>query len=266
MVRLSNQQVKELIKNKAIREKLPRPVVAYVRPTVSNLDPLKKILLDEDVYVIGSGLSAYDLKWDWFSDKKTICINNTIKWFRNPTLHLFLDMPVLQEGGRVHGVPIVTKMGNQVDPRFGDVYHIKVGHRGRINSEPEKAGFFSSYSSTQVGIHLAQYLGAKRIFLIGVDQKFMNYDECLDLEKFFEISPMHGNGLPKLSEQYLKLKKNNQGFGHWYSPWFAHKRDKFESSYVKAGDMMTPLYQFQNIYQLSPIHNTGFPSFNIEDL
>lgn len=260
MVRLSDSQIKALLKNKSVRESQPK--VLTIRKTVpsgSNLEPLKDLFFGKDVYIIGSGLSAYDLDWNWFDGKTTVCINNTIKWFRNPSLHVFLDMPVLQEGGRAQGVPILTKTGNSVDERFGSVYKVRVGRS--MNHEPEQGGFYSSYSSTHVSIHVALYLGSKNVYLIGCEQMFYNREQVAELELYMRTNPMYGARLPSIVEQYDKLKSKNRGFGHWYSPWMAHNRDKLENSYKLAGDRMEPFYKYKNVYQLAKIHNTKFPFY-----
>jgi hypothetical protein len=267
MVRVSEEQLKILreryAKNKAHRESLPLPRIQPRHPDVSDISYFKKQFKDQDVYIIGSGPSLYGIDWEVFKDKKTICINNTIKWFKNPTVHIFLDMQVLKEGGRSPGIPIVTKIGNFVPDHTGPVYKIRVGRN--LNSNPEANGFYSAFSTGHIAIHFAIHCGAKRIFILGMEKGFLDNDQFKQLKGYMDASPWHKTHHDIL-EQKAKCEKRGYQMGHFYSQEMRHTRDNGHKSYNSAGERLTPFYDVPEIYQLTPVHFTEFPFKDIKDI
>jgi len=255
-LRISKEQLiilrKRYQESKVIREvaRLERKQV----PAVSNLSELKQQFQGEDIHVLGSGLSLYGIDWDLFNGKKTICINNTIKYCNKPTVHVFLDMPVLEEGGKKHGVPIITRIGNSVQSNVNDIYKIRCGRA--MTQNPIERGFYSAFSTGHIAIHLALYFGAKNIYLWGIEKGFMNREEIVKLSDYMKESGYYKK--LDIVDQYDRLKKSNKGFGHFYSTEWQHRRDNKPNPYQAAGDKLKPFYQFDNIFQASPVHFTQF--------
>ena len=232
-------------------------------PSVSDLSGLKKQFQGEDVHILGSGPSLYGIDWNFFKDKKTICINNTIKYMTvNPSVHVFLDMPVLQEGGKRHGVPIITKVGNNVPSNVNEVYKIRCGRA--LTNDPMNRGFYSAFSTGHIAIHLALYFEAKNIYLWGIEKGFLEKNEMIKLSDHMKSSPWYTKD--DIIEQDEKLRQKGFQMGHFYSPDMIHRRDNKPKAYHGAGSKLDPFYTFKNIYQMTPIHFTKFPYKDIATL
>ena len=266
-MRITEEQRKEMQRRFALQSQAEegRSIPRYFHRTWShetknncNLSRFKEEFYDQDVHILAGGVSLYGIDWDRFKDRKTICVNNTIKWFTHPSVHLFLDMPVLLEGGRTDGVPIITRVGNNVPTDKGEVYHLKCANR--ITLDPERNGFFSHYSTVHVAISLALFAQAKRVFLWGVEQMFMNDEQFKTLSDFQWLCDWYKK--KDILKVYNKMKKNGQCFGHFYSHAMPHKRDGVERPYKNArhglNDFMQHVHRMP-IFNMSPVHNTPFP-------
>ena len=215
----------------------------------SDMQWLTDLLINQDVHIIGSGASLWGINWDLFKNQKTLVVNNTIKYYPNPTAHVFLDMPVLKQGGHTPGVPIITKRGNVVPQ---PAHHIIVSNQ--FDKTGEK-GYYSPFSTAHTCISLALVHGAKRIFLWGLEQ--MHYDEitALKFHKYVQTSPYYIR--KDFIDQWRKIKSKGGYMGHFYSEDIPHQRDKIAKSYINAGDRMAPFKGYP-VYQTTPIHNTPF--------
>lgn len=266
MVRVTREQLEALTeryaKNRENQIQLSQPRPRY-RIETSDLSDLRPHFQGKDVFVIGSGPSLYGIDWSVFEGKPTICINNTIKWFKKPTIHTFLDLPVLQQGGLSPGVPVVTKTGNNVPEHNNKIYKILVGRK--YSETPEKNGFYSAYSTGHVAINLAIYFKAKRIFLLGLEKGFLGESQFKELKKYMDSVPWYKNHHDIL-EQAASCKKKGYDMGHFYTPWMPHGRDRQVKSYNVAGDRLDPFYGKAEIYQLTPIHFTKFPFKSINEI
>jgi len=263
-VRITEKQLASLKERFALQSQ-ERPIPRYFQTTWSRETPhntdlswFKESFEGQDVHILAGGVSLYGIDWNRFKDRKTICVNNTIKWYPNPSVHLFLDMPVLSEGGRSVGVPIITRVGNNVSNKEGEVYHIRCANR--ITLEPERTGFFSHYSTVHVAISLCLFAQAKRVFLWGVEQMFMNDEQFKQLSEFQWLCDWYIK--KDILKVHAKMKKNGQSFGHFYSPVMPHKRDGVERPYKNARHGLNEFIPHMSkipMFNMSPVHNTPFP-------
>jgi len=145
------------------------------------LEELQDSFLGEDVYVVGSGKTLEYYPKDFFEDTVTIGINqgwanvlprvdfmvtkyheNARIWRENPRVGLL----VVTRYQRGHGREEIEEAPRQV---IAD-HNPNPVERFRADSWPtEPHALVASYSSITTGMHLAAYMGARRIFLVGAD-------------------------------------------------------------------------------------------------
>ena len=227
----------------------------------SDLSWLVEELNGQDVHIIGGGVTLFGIDWSKFEGRKTIIVNNTLKWMKKGTCLLFLDMPVLEVVGQIdHDLPVITKIGNRVNGH-PNVHYIKLANR--VTPNPLQRGFYSHYATVHVAISIALFCSAKRIFLWGCEQMMMNQEQFETLKTWQETSNWYKDDILRA---YHQLKHQNKHFGHFYSTEFQHGRDNFPKPYQNAGNGMKEFLGKGEIYNMSPIHNTPFAFFDHRNL
>ena len=190
------------------------------------LDCYKNKHIDEDIYVIGSGKSCDFLPKDFLDNKITIGINQVYNKFKvnylvrketsllkeviekNPdTIHFISKGDCGNDNNK--NLEIITREYS-VNNNIVIFNHNINTHR--INSLPEDNCMLVSYSTIVSGIHLAAYMGAKNIILIGHDcccidnqPNFAGYHT----DKTYKIA--HKAGVEGYKE-WLKLIENDTVF------------------------------------------------------
>ena len=151
----------------------------------NKLSDYKNIHPGEDIYIIASGKSLDFLDKSFFDNKITIGINQCYKYI-SPTYcirkeHQFID-DVLKETSDsvIHFVSIGNCGGNNtsnvknymMNKRIVFFPHFYNHHT--LNDLPSEGNIVVSYSTITSGIHLAAYMGAKNIILVGHDGGSIN--------------------------------------------------------------------------------------------
>ena len=184
-----------------------------------------------DVYIIASGKSADYVEPSFFDNKITIGINQVYNRFQ--TTYLVRKEPeYLMESldKTINNTVIFISKGrcgdnNVINQEY--VMKLPLKHKKRIvifdhdpncltnlASLPEGNKLITSYSTITSGIHLAAYMGARNIILLGHDCGTLD-DECnfigYHTDKSYKL--VHKNGqndykiwLTKIEDQTLKLK------------------------------------------------------------
>jgi hypothetical protein len=248
-----------LNRNLSQSQSLQKKVVMYQRQWSQNprsmpdMSWLVDKITNQDVHILGGGASLHGIDWSWFDDKVTLCINNTIKYYPRPTAHVFLDMPVLMQGGQTPGVPIITKYGNAVrEPCFN------VPVTNSFDPSGMK-GFYSPFSTAHVCLSIAVAYKAKRIIVWGMEQKHYTEQDAIEHHQHIQ-----GSGQYK-DKDFLSHFKSVKNFGHFYSKDMPHQRDHIDRSYVNAGLKMNVFKEF-NIYTTAKVHNTPFTTIPWSEL
>ena len=209
------------------------------------LSNFKDIHLNEDIYVIGSGKSCDYIDESFFNDKITIGINQVYKKFNCKYLvrkefHLidevlknmkdsllFISRGNAGNLGNKNKDYIESKKiyNNKViifdhDQNCGCVSNPdnikKINH---TNFDKSKNKLITTSSTILSGVHLAYYMGAKNIILVGHDcckingeSNFENYNSITDIKKVWKNKEQYDNWISKIESQTIHIKnllKNN---------------------------------------------------------
>lgn len=213
------------------------------------LEWLYQKISNKDVHILGSGASLYGIDWSKFDDKETFVINNTIRYYPNPTAHLFIDSPAYLDGPLPDGVPVITSILNAVrEPYYG--VHLTSQYNPDFS-----AGYYSPFSTAHLAISVAMAHGAKRVLLWGVEQMFFTDEEAEEFSEYTKTNPYYIKH--DIAEVRKRISERGQNMGHFYSEEITHRKDKLESPYKNAGNKMD-VFKNDNIYNMSPVHNTPF--------
>jgi hypothetical protein len=215
------------------------------------LNDFKNKHKDEDIYVLASGPSIQFIEPDFFKNKITIGINQIYKYFIPNYLvrkeHKLLNevLNITKDNNVIHfvsegdcGGKNITNL-KYIQTNFKDNNNIVVykhnKNQNRLPNELPNDGLVVSWSTITTGIHLAAYMGAKNIILVGHD--------CGTLDKKANLNNYHTNKTYKIA--HINGEKD-------YCIWLK----KIESQTI---DLKTRLKKLNgcNIYSLNPFINFG---------
>lgn len=144
----------------------------------------KNIHPNSDIYIIASGKSLDFLDKSFFDNKITIGINQSYKYYSPKYLvrkeHQFIN-DVLKDTKKSNVIHFISKYNfgreipkNLINDKFVDKKNIVVFEHNsnqlslsKLPDNPNK--LIVSHSTITSGIHLAAYMGAKNIILVGHD-------------------------------------------------------------------------------------------------
>jgi hypothetical protein len=186
---------------------------------------------DEDVFICGTGTSLFGFDWSRLSDKITIALNEAIKVPDfNPTFHLFSDSNLYKSRKRRNlanpsgeyelidyhpETSIVCQRPVRknfiVDPNRTEQFKKRV-YQFNILPSPATIKFadhnlFISRTVATGAICLAWKLGARRIFLLGVDGYKKRYKRGPSTEEMY-----YHDGSTKPKEKRKEKTKELDGF------------------------------------------------------
>ena len=159
------------------------------------ISSLENIHSGEDIYIIAAGKSADFIDPDFLKGRITIGINQVYKRFTSLTYLVKKDGPTAAD--LKTGIPIIVsqlKYGNDVNNmNMGSYYfshNINLDREIAINElHPNGDRIIVSFSTITSAMHLAAFMGARSIFLIGHD--------CRTIDGKASFKGYHG-GIPDL--------------------------------------------------------------------
>jgi hypothetical protein len=140
------------------------------------IDELRDKHLMEDIYVIGSGKSLDFYPPNFFEGRITIGVNDIWKKFKTDYI-IRKDRMGMEESVKT-GIPHIIsewdcggRSNKNTSYLTGDnIYFYKHKYNGHTNiSIPDDDELIVSYSTITSGIHLAAWMGASTIFIVGHD-------------------------------------------------------------------------------------------------
>lgn len=187
------------------------------------MDKFKNIHLEKDIYIICSGKSLDFLDKSFFDNKITIGINQSYKYIEPTYLvrkeHKFIDLVLQNTSDKV--IHFISKgdcggLTKIIDNKYNNIKNIVIfNHEKNYHSlsklPDDKNNLVVSYSTITSGIHLAAYMGAKNIILVGHDCGSIN-KEC-NFKNYHENTMAQNstneykNWLTMIEEQTIFLKK-----------------------------------------------------------
>lgn len=160
---------------------------------MKSIKELKNKYSGKDVYVLGAGPSMSHLNPTFFNGKITLGMNNIYRLFP-VTYSVFKHKQFIAEALGFKQV-IIASMHDEGDtnapitegPEECYVFTHKQGRRGdleknfqeNLNAIGKDDDIFVSYSTITSGIHLAAYMGAKTIILVGHDCGTLDGETCV---------------------------------------------------------------------------------------
>lgn len=150
---------------------------SYPTFPVSNLDKLGKVngmSKDKRVFVIGSGPSLKGFDLSRLDEEETIAVNHTLEHYHKAKHHLFGDprvydyvKPIYNNGfnGNVFA-SYHTSLGKFESEN--DHVYVFAKNWNRVTEQIED-GLYSDFNSGMEAVNLALVMGAKEIYLMGID-------------------------------------------------------------------------------------------------
>ena len=216
------------------------------------LSDFKNIHYKEDIYIVASGASTGFIDKDFFSNKITIGINQIYKWVNTKYLvrkETKLLNDVLKEVNKdtIHFISRGNS-GNSDSQNleiknklYSDNKNVIIfNHNTNKLSMPDNIpndGLVVSFSTIVSGIHLAAYMGAKNIILVGHD--------CGTIDGIPNVEGYHND-----SSYKIVWKKGKEDYIKWLP--------KIENDTIKLKKILKEKYNV-NVYSLNP-----FINFNLE--
>ena len=134
--------------------------------------------LGEDIFIVGTGTSLAGFPWERLNDKITIALNDAVKIEGFvPTYHLFSDVNIWKRYHKMEGKPpckmVCQKHARRLylDSRYCTykeyLWQFDIDGAPCLDKSTQRLHIRRTVATG--GINLAYKLGAKRIFLLGVD-------------------------------------------------------------------------------------------------
>ncbi len=138
-----------------------------------NLPDLKKREKGKDVFIVGTGTSLVGFDWKALDGRRVIALNDAIKSVRSPAYHMYTDNLFSRKYAELllPETMILCRNRSSIDlskdRRFTGRFYRFMSARNPGVANPHQLYVFATVAVT--AIHAAQRLGARRIFLLGVD-------------------------------------------------------------------------------------------------
>lgn len=175
-----------------------------------------------DIWVIGSGPSTGFVEPEFFDNKISIGVNRIWPYFKTTyiTYLVVKEMVVLQDAINSGSKVIASKhnCGNLVYPESrarGDWYFFEHRENGLESVDLDVIGtdeIVVSYSTITSAMHMAAYMGAKNILLVGHDcgsiDGMMNFDGYPD--NLMKSASFYRDFLSKIEPQSLAVRNRLQ--------------------------------------------------------
>lgn len=185
---------------------------------------LKGIFTGQDIYVVGSGPTAGYIDAKFFDNKLAIGVNEVYQRFPNLDYLVRKDTAGAEEA-RASGIPLIVSRyhgGNIQGERNElagpqDYYVFEHGDNGKTEVDLAVIGtrkIVVSYSTITSAMHIAAYMGAANIILVGADcgrvdgeMHMDGYHRCTGGESFYRkflkvIEPQTAAVRERLAEVY----------------------------------------------------------------
>ena len=198
--------------------------MTFHKQTYGNYEHLKNCFEGQDVYIVGSGISLIGFNFEKLRNLNTIAINHAYKDVPEFNFHLFVDSRFVDEAG----IDLDNSPWNKITcshslfhtrPYLSVIRPSNEFHRNPID------GFYTAMNSGCFAISTAIYMGAKRIFLLGIDCRFADKDEAVYIARH--------NGNLLLAEN---IEKNGSIlYGHYSSGKYRHTQDEKRHEEVFLG-------------------------------
>lgn len=205
----------------------------------------------EDAFVLGTGTSLAGFQWSMLNGRFTVALNDAVKV---PgfiaAYHIFSDIGIWKRY-RTLTLPKETAVVCQRKARDqfmrfdqckfkGQVFHFN--HIGKVDTIKEKDdSLFVSRTVATGGIMLAWKLGAKRIFLLGVDG-------------FKRSDAYYHNGTTKLKEKRKETQAKDGMITQDRHEWWIKNMNELKAYFRKLKIFMGP-YPEPGVYNLSERSN-----------
>ncbi len=148
---------------------------SWQRPFVE----MGRVIAGGDAFVVGMGSSLAEFKWARIEGLFTIALNNAVLHVPKASIHIYADANIWKRyKPEVYdpGTKIVVQKGayDEIYKNHGaelkdQLYEFKQLGRPELKDGPKDIELYVSRTVATAGIQLAWRLGARRIFLLGVD-------------------------------------------------------------------------------------------------
>jgi uncharacterized Rossmann fold enzyme len=155
--------------NREMRSSCP----TYPTSTLDKLAKVNGMLAGKRVFVIGSGPSLKDFDLSRLNGEETIAVNHTIEHYRDCKYHLFGDPRVYDYVKDIYkdfkGMIFASHHANLEEIERKDSRMVVFAKNWNRVTDCIEDGLYSDFNSGMEAVNLALVMGAKEIYLMGID-------------------------------------------------------------------------------------------------
>jgi hypothetical protein len=234
-----------------IRRSIQKYSLVIISSMLYNFNKIRNIHKNEDIYIIASGPSLDFIDSSFFNNKITIGLNQVYKKIKTKYLlrkeSEFLEEVIKETPGTIHFISNGSSGGEnlinkdkcieltQMNSSINICCFDHNANKHQLPDELPENGLVVSYSSITSAIHLAAYMGAKNIILVGHD--------CGVLDNKANYQGYH------TKETLSVVWQNELDYKKWLSK-------DIEKDTIKLKGILKKIYNV-NIYSLNPFINFG---------
>lgn len=208
------------------------------------------------VFIVGSGASLTGFDFAQLKGEKVITINHAYRLCPHD-LHVFYDASFLAEARGVYNPKTHTSKvlcGRSAGPAAGE--NIILFRRSSAVTKQFKDGLYMGYSSALPAVNAALIYGAREVYLLGIDCKFLTASEVREAAK--------RNGNPAAADAVL----NGSTFAHHVTQnEVKHTMNTMEKE-RKYHNMAAQFNAFHGmpVYNLSQFSNLTLPFRKVDSV
>jgi len=170
--RTGNVHSTEFVKGRINRETHSSSPV-YPTSTMDKLEKINGMLDGKRVFVIGSGPSLKGFDFSLLKDEETIAVNHTIEHYKDCKYHLFGDPRVYDYIKDIYkdykGMIFASHHADLEKIERENDRMIVFSKNWKRVTEKLEDGLYSDFNSGMEAVNLALVMGAKEIYLLGLD-------------------------------------------------------------------------------------------------
>ena len=218
-----------------------------------NYEWIPDAMRERDAFIIGGGPSLNRFRFERVRNMTTVALYDAVRYVPD------VDIMVAQDGvtfSRLRpeklSCRIVAGVRAGIHPHNGVTV---VGYADDdVSDDPSR--LYSFYQSGFFAINLCLIARAERIFLLGLDQCFLNRARAMTMAEYVEANPGYYDNYARRYFAGVAEGLNDRNTCHFYSTAFGKyglPDDSCESKYSHAAHRYSMFGGYDNIYYLSPI-------------
>ena len=179
----------------------------YPMSSMMKMSRVNNMFEGKRIFIIGSGPSLKGFDFNVLKDEITIAVNHTLEYYHDAKIHLFGDPRIFQYTKHIYdsgykGLVFASFHADIGDYAEKENFYVFAKNWNRVTTRIED-GLYSNFNSGMEAVNLALIMGAKEIYLLGIDFCADNNEYYFyGKPKWFTSNMAHANDLLKQRAQY----------------------------------------------------------------